>query len=278
MPTSTTNMNLTKPGLTDTADITVIDGDMDTIDAHDHSAGKGVQIGSTGIKAGAVGTTQLAAGAATGAALGTDVATLTGVQALTNKTLTSPALSGTLSGAQTIPGAALVNGSVTATQLGANVVGTGQLAAGGVTPPAIGTGYHARVTGAAQSIANSMPAAITFNATRWDTNTFFAVANPTRLTFNKAGTYLIGFNVGFAQNGTGERLAWIRLNGTTNIGGSLRFASNPNGFTVLNGAITWQFNVGDYIELLVEQSSGGALSVNATGDDSPEFFASFLTA
>lgn len=60
MPITTTNMGLTSWTLpNDFFNHTQLSANWSALDAHDHSAGKGVQISSTGLAAGAVGTTQL---------------------------------------------------------------------------------------------------------------------------------------------------------------------------------------------------------------------------
>jgi hypothetical protein len=106
MPIPTPNMALQQPVGGDNASTalkTYVANAFSTIDVHNHGGGAlGVVLPA--------GSVPLSAGQATGAALGADVVTITGAQNLTNKTLTTPAISGdlTVSGKITSNGDGLV--------------------------------------------------------------------------------------------------------------------------------------------------------------------------
>ena len=77
-------------------------------------------------------------------------------------------------------------------------------------------------------------------------------------------------DLSFAPNGTGIRFAQIRLNGTTTIAAELVPAASGDP-TVLAVSAVYALSAGDYVELLADQKSGGALNVLSTGNYSPEF-------
>ncbi len=71
--------------------------------------------------------------------------------------------------------------------------------------------YH----NAGQSIPNSVPTALSLNSERWDTDGIHDnVTNNSRLTCKTAGYYSIMAAVDFTSNNTGNRVLYIRLNGT----------------------------------------------------------------
>lgn len=115
---------------------------------------------------------------------------------------------------------------------------------------------------------------LTFNTERFDTDTMHSTSvNTGRITFTTAGKYLVGGNITFAANSTGQRGVHVRLNGTTVI-------ANYGCETVAGGLETplfvvgyYAFSASDYIELGCLQNSGGALNVLASGNYSPEFWA-----
>lgn len=116
-------------------------------------------------------------------------------------------------------------------------------------------------------------AVLTFNSERWDTGNFHSTAtNTSRLTAPTAGLYMIGGHVAFATNGTDYREVRIRLNGTTHLASQATGAGVSIDPTRMSVTTTYQLAAGDYVELTVVQSSGGALDVIAEGNNSPEFW------
>lgn len=121
----------------------------------------------------------------------------------------------------------------------------------------------ARVTSTAnQSIPNNTETAINFDGTdRYDTNNIHSpTTNNTRLTCNTAGTYIIVGQTSFVGNATGYRSLRINLNAATTIA---VLQSNPPGSVecALVVSTIWDMAIGDYVQLAVLQTSGGALNV-----------------
>lgn len=163
-------MGLTKPALTDTADITVIDTDMDLIDAHDHSAGKGVQIGSGGIAAGAVGDTQLA----TGAVSSTKIA---------NKAVTATQIADA-----TITGTQLAAGAVNTSQLANNAVTGAKIANTTITDANLGNGTVMNAVAQKWRIESGSTASSAAGATTVSFSAPFTSAPIVWLTVQNAGS------------------------------------------------------------------------------------------
>ena len=128
-----------------------------------------------------------------------------------------------------------------------------------------------------QSISNSTDTAIQFNDTDdLDTNTLHdTVTNNTRITIAAAGVYLVGGRVKWAASTGGTlRQAWIRRGGSTELAKVTHPAAAGAGvlheFEVIE---LRSFSAGDYIELMVQQDSGGALNVTKAS-----FWAHLVTA
>lgn len=122
-----------------------------------------------------------------------------------------------------------------------------------------------------QTITNNVETAISFSNERWDTDGYWNVAQPTRLTIPKTGRYTVGGAVRWASNATGYRQVLLRVNGTSYIGTKNDQAITA-GVHYIQVTSTWEFSAGDYIELDVVQNSGGALDVQVQASDSPEFW------
>lgn len=129
------------------------------------------------------------------------------------------------------------------------------------------------------SIATSgTPQALTFNSERFDTDSMHStVSNTGRITFTTAGTYEIGAHVVFDPNSTGYRDLTIRLNGTTTIAYDRDTPIGGGVSTVMFLVSLWAFSAGDYIEVVVTQTSGGALNVANSANISPEFWSLWVS-
>ncbi|DBA34793.1 TPA_asm: virion structural protein [Caudoviricetes sp. vir520] len=121
------------------------------------------------------------------------------------------------------------------------------------------------------NIPNAAWTTLTFDSERYDTDSIHStIANTDRLTCQTAGKYQITGNVIFDSNNVGFRLLAIEYNGATLIGRSGNMALNAT-VTPLSLSTLYELSVSDYVTLKVYQTSGGALNVRYTGNDSPEF-------
>ena len=121
---------------------------------------------------------------------------------------------------------------------------------------------------AAISITTSgTPQALTLDSERFDkgAGSHSTVTNTGRLTVPSscAGVYLTGAYTSWASNTSGVRVCAIRLNGATTIGADSK-NTRSDGFCDHSPATLYALSVGDYLEIVMTQSSGGALNVAAT--------------
>lgn len=134
------------------------------------------------------------------------------------------------------------------------------------------SGVYCRVFNtSAISIVTATNTALTFDSETYDTDGMHSTsANTGRLTCVHAGNYHIWGNVEFASNATGVREVFIRRNGADVLAVLLVPACN-GAVTVLAVATDFLLSVGDYVELLVFQNSGGNLNVDAANFYTPYF-------
>jgi hypothetical protein len=90
--------------------------------------------------------------------------------------------------------------------------------------------------------------------------------NPSRYTAKYPGAYQLNGGATFATNATGTRGSFWRVNGA-DVAGSLAVfpASAAGGVSFVAKPIQAYLNVGDYVQLVAFQSSGGALDLIASG-------------
>lgn len=118
-------------------------------------------------------------------------------------------------------------------------------------------------TATPQAIPNATHTAIVFDLERWDTDGFHNPAsNPARITIptNLGGKYLVTASIAIVANATGtSRMFTIRLNGGTPLLAS--DYETPSATFVQAADLTsiWELAAGDYIELYINQDSGGSL-------------------
>lgn len=139
--------------------------------------------------------------------------------------------------------------------------------------------YAARVQRTTdQTIANNTLTAVSFDASgeAFDPQGMWDSGSPTRLTIQKAGLYMMTSNVDWDPNATGVRLIAIRLNGSTIlvsnavVGNATTFANRQTASTLYSLAAS------DYIELVVQQISGGDLDINTLGGYAPTLTAHWV--
>ena len=139
---------------------------------------------------------------------------------------------------------------------------------------AIIAGISCRVThNMPQPVPDSLAMPIIFDLTRWDTDNIHGNGlSNSRLTCRTSGIYIISGCVQFDANATGRRTVNIRLNGQNALCSQHTMAVIDAGIgTTLNVQCLQYLNEGDYVELVVKQSSGGILNIASKHDYSPEF-------
>ena len=121
--------------------------------------------------------------------------------------------------------------------------------------------------------------ALTFDSERFDTaNLHRTDADSGRLTAPIAGAYLVTANVTWDPNNAGAREINLRRNGNTLVA---RVVQLNGGVNTVDQSVTQilRLNAGDFVEVVVRQTSGVALDAitsGAGGDFSPEFSASWI--
>lgn len=119
-----------------------------------------------------------------------------------------------------------------------------------------------------QAVSTAWLVALSFDSESYDLGTDteqHATGAPTRLTCRRAGLYSIDGYITYDVNSTGARGALLRRNGSTYIVGDVcpAAASPDNHRSCVSTSI--RLAVGDYIELVAYQTSGGNL--DALGGD-----------
>ena len=129
--------------------------------------------------------------------------------------------------------------------------------------------YH----NANQSIPDDTLTTLAFNSESYDTDTIHDnVTNNSRLTCKTAGKYAVSAMVNFAQNATGARCCFIRLNGGNRVAGFVLDATATAGYgTAFPCGVICNLSVNDFLEVQVKQTSGGNLDIVYTADWSPYF-------
>jgi len=115
----------------------------------------------------------------------------------------------------------------------------------------------------AASIANNTAAMVSWTTVEHDDSSLFAAGSPTKLTAPATGWYSAGGMIHWAANGTGNRNADIRVNGTAFPGGTSNNPVTGHAIDVKHAfSVAVYLTAGDYIEMLVFQNSGGALNIS----------------
>lgn len=120
------------------------------------------------------------------------------------------------------------------------------------------SGARAYIT-IAQSLASAAYNTIYYNATRFDTNSYWNGA--TRLTVPTAGIYIFTAVGEYASNINGARHLQIRHGPSGLMIAQVHVYANQGGNTIMNASGIWQCAAGDYAETLIMQNSGGNLNL-----------------
>jgi len=115
---------------------------------------------------------------------------------------------------------------------------------------------------------------ISFDTESYDTDSMHeGVTNPSRITIKTAGIYEFGALVRWVANAVGQRRIIIDLNRITNIYmDEVDAVSDPARPTYNKAFSTYEFAADDFIEVRVEQTSGGDLDIAAAAAYSPVFW------
>lgn len=113
--------------------------------------------------------------------------------------------------------------------------------------------------------ANNTAPVISFTSEEWDQGNFHDSAiNPSRLVAPVSGTYLVTGYIEWGANGTGSRGLHIRKNGTqapsSPVWQAAALQAAVAGSTHQNVSSLVKLAAGDYVELVVYQTSGGNLT------------------
>lgn len=134
-----------------------------------------------------------------------------------------------------------------------------------------------RVYGVAQGFTSGAGANLVFASERYDTdNMHSTVTNTDRLTCNTAGVYRITACAAWAANGAGERALNLIGNNTVLIAAVNQAPVGGGPRTAQVITTEYKLAVGDFVTVQAYQSSGGILNVDALGNYSPEFSASWV--
>lgn len=129
---------------------------------------------------------------------------------------------------------------------------------------------------AAQSIAHNTATTLAFNSERYDTDTMHDnVTSNSRITIKTAGVYSLSTNIRWqSAAGNSTRLVRILLNNATTIAETQ--IDGATGAIEMIASCDYKLAVSDFIETQVYQFQGGSLNIEAVGNLSPEFSASWV--
>ncbi len=127
------------------------------------------------------------------------------------------------------------------------------------------------------TITNNTATFLTFDTERFDTDSYHSVSAATgNLVAPAAGYYLVGGCVQWDAGNTGRRACYISLNGTTTIADTGYTAGTVGDAVYHNPSCIYKFVAGDFVELGVYHTQGVNLNIQASLNESPEFWMCFL--
>jgi hypothetical protein len=118
-----------------------------------------------------------------------------------------------------------------------------------------------------QKVPSGQLVALGFDQERYDSDTIHdATQGPTRLTCKTAGRYAVSASVEFAANAKGSRQVIVRRNGREQVAAMRVPAVQGETTQITFTAPPVELQAGDYLELMVRQTSGQVLEVPAKGE------------
>ena len=120
----------------------------------------------------------------------------------------------------------------------------------------------ASVSSGAETASTATLTVMTGDTEQWDDADFWeGVTNPTRFTAPQDGTYEFTGWIAFAENATGRREQWFKIDGSTYaVAGQQNAVTGQQ--TVVLGQREIDLSATDYVEHVAYQNSGGDLSIN----------------
>jgi hypothetical protein len=113
------------------------------------------------------------------------------------------------------------------------------------------------------SVAHSTATAIPFNVTIFKTVSGMhdETTNNTRFIIPQTGIYLFSYCLNFLSNNTGARTSYFQINGTTLFAAD-RMTAVQDATTILQRSSIQYLIKDSYVELVVNQTSGGSLDLS----------------
>jgi hypothetical protein len=133
---------------------------------------------------------------------------------------------------------------------------------------------HCRATSnAGLNVPTGVATALAFNLIRTQVGTLHSsTSQNTRFTASRVGSYIITAHIQWPAALVGIRQLQIKANGANIIASRIDFAQAVAALQDQSIACGYYLNVGDYVEVIAFQNSGGALVIPVAGNYSPEAF------
>ena len=117
----------------------------------------------------------------------------------------------------------------------------------------------------AQAISNATDTTVNWTDEDYDTDAFWDAGTPGRITIPEDGTYHFDISIEWEANNTGQRQAWIELNGGATVYGKDTVISNSSALESFNWiSLDLDLVAGDYLQVRVRQNSTASLNVRGT--------------
>jgi hypothetical protein len=123
--------------------------------------------------------------------------------------------------------------------------------------------------GAGVSLTTAVSTLVPFDSESWDTDSMHSTTtNPSRITINTSGQYLVTFYARFPSNATGYRQLNLRLNSGGSSGGgstwsTINLAAVNGTSTFVTRTLELTCTAGDHYEIFAMQNSGATLTLDA---------------